>query len=305
MKKFIFLIVNFLFFNLSYSQGIPTIYIDSKAIKFSSEISLPYWVPSNKTLQLGQDAVAASIIEFNVNGSELAFNQVLNITNSGTVPSGKVWKIEAIGIGNNSNYNSINSFSSSQVPSIFSSPAVFSSPGTYQWKVPPGITTICIEIWGGGGNGGSSNSSCGGGGGGGGGYGYECFNVTPGSQYSLVVGRWAQTSSFGTLITATGGADGQMSVSTNSIGQGGDGGTSSAGFYISGQNGLNYYVDYQANGGKGGNGGNGGTGAINSNSSGTNGIFPGGGGGGANPTYSSWSNGSGGSGANGQIKIYF
>lgn len=307
-KQFkIVLFIYLLVVKFCYSQINPTLYIDSKPIKFSSDISLPYWVPAGKLVQLGQDAVSISVVEFNLSNSELQLNQILNIVNSGTVPNGKVWKIEAIGTGNNSTYNTISNFSNSQTPSIFNSPIVFSTPGSYTWKVPPGVTTICIEVWGGGGNGGNSSYSYGGGAGGGGGYGYQCFEVISGTSYLIIVGGSSQSTSVGNLISATGGLNGQTQTANNSTGSGGIGGTSTAGYNINGQNGMSY--DINNNCPKGGNGGNGGLGgaAWNCPSGNTiiNGNFPGGGGGGTLPTYSSWSNISGGTGANGQVKIYF
>jgi hypothetical protein len=307
-KQFkIVLFIYLLVVKFCYSQLNPTLFIDSKPIKFSSDISLPYWVPAGKLVQLGQDAVSISIVEFNLSNSELQINQILNIVSSGTVPNGKVWKIEAIGIGNNSNYNTISNFSNSQTPSIFNSPIVFSTPGSYTWKVPPGVTTICIEVWGGGGNGGNSSQNYGGGAGGGGGYGYQCFEVISGTSYLIIVGGSSQSTSVGNLISATGGLNGQTQTANNSTGSGGIGGTSTAGYNINGQNGMSY--DVNNNCPKGGNGGNGGLGgaAWNCPSGNTtiNGNFPGGGGGGTLPTYSSWSNISGGTGANGQVKIYF
>lgn len=295
------------------AQTIPTLVIDNIPIKFQGDISLPYWVGAGKSVQLGQNAVTASILEFTLVNNEMEFSQAIHFTSIGTVPTGKVWKIEAIGIGNNSNYNSINNFSNSNYPSIFNSPITFSTPGTYTWTVPPGVTNICIEAWGGGGRGGdgyvyNNYSGYSGGGGGGGGYGYQCFTVIPGTTYNVIVGAGSTgsgsggTSSFGTLISVTGGQDGSDGTLTTP-GVYGTGGSSSSNFYINGENGA-------ANkGGKGANGGIGGTAGSNGGLiQATQGTAPGGGGGPGDKAPNSSSNltySYGKSGAGGQIKIYF
>lgn len=72
--------------------------------------------------------------------------------------------------------------------------AVFSVAGTFTFTVPPRVTAITVEIWGGGG--GSPINHCYGqrcfccaGGGGGGGYAASSFAVSPGQNYQVVVGR--------------------------------------------------------------------------------------------------------------------
>lgn len=307
---------------LANAQTIPTLVIDNISIKFQGDISLPYWVGAGKSVQLGQNAVTASILEFTLVNNEMEFSQAIHLTNNGTVPTGKVWKIEAIGIGNNSNYNSINNFSNSNYPSIFNSPITFSTPGTYSWTVPPGVTNICIEAWGGGGHGGDGalNLAYNGGGGGGGGYGFKCVDVTPGQVFNLTVassGAGGETT-FGNVITSTNGANGTAGQS-NVMGQGGIGGTSNGSYNIQGLNGQNGSSNvtcsatstlFGGNGGNGGNGANGGAGGAggnncgNSSSIGQNGIAPGGGGGGGKNTGNATTN-DGGLGSAGQIKIYF
>jgi hypothetical protein len=317
-----FLIITFtLFGHILFGQINPTLLIDNEPIKIQGETSLPYWIGAGKTMTLGQDAVSASVLEFTINSGNLEFNQALNITSTGTVPTGKVWKIEAIGIGVNQSYNSISNFSNSNVPSIFTSPITFSTPGTYTWTVPPGVTSICIEAWGGGGRGGSGfaiGSSFGyGGGGGGGAYGYQCFTVIPGTSYTVVVGRGGTTSSISngqassvsSLISADGGTAGTSATSSTN-GLGGVGGSSLANFNISGYNGTNGYNGTQGllpggDGGAGANGGVGGDGANTTQSTATQGNFPGGGGGGGGNTTGASPYQTPGNGGNGQIKIYF
>ena len=79
---------------------------------------------------------------------------------------------------------------------------VFSTPGTYNWTVPPCVTSITLDVWAGGGGGGAvwsqfTSASSGptsyelcttAGGGGGGGYVRRTYTVTPGQVYTIVVG---------------------------------------------------------------------------------------------------------------------
>ena len=58
--------------------------------------------------------------------------------------------------------------------------------GSGTWKVPKGITSVTVEIWGGGGGGGSSND---GGGGGGGGYAKAVITTSPGTEFNYKVGE--------------------------------------------------------------------------------------------------------------------
>jgi hypothetical protein len=329
------LIITFsLFCNLIFGQINPTISIDNVPIRIQGGTSLPYWIGAGKTLALGQDAVSASVLEFNLNSGNLEFNQALNITATGTVPTGKVWKIEAIGIGINPNSSGFpTSISSASIPNSYTSPVVFSSPGTFYWIVPPGITSICVEAWGAGGGGGSSQNttvtSIRAGGGGGGAYAYQCFNVTPGTNLEITVGSGGSgasnsisgggiatsggSSGITNLILAGGGGGGTGSYGTTYIcGSGGLGGTSNAAFNVPGQNGttpdcvdLNCTATLGSGGSStyGGSGGLGGC-ASYSGTGPTIGNFPGGGGGGGSSSSSAgfWQ---GKSGANGQIKIYF
>ncbi len=280
----------------SFSQSIIT--IDGVNTTFSNGLSLPYWLKAGQSVGLVSNVKSISIIEFTADSNNLTFSRVISLTSPQTVPAGKVWKMEALGLGING--QTAGGFSTSSAPTIFTSPKTYSTAGTNTWIVPPGVTNICVEVWGGGGNGGSSYSYyAAGGGGGGGGYGYQCFSVVPGTNYTVTVGGVEGTSSVGTLISATGGGNG--GIGPNGIG--GVGGSSSATFNMSGANG--------ANGGNGG--GNGGTGANGGNGGGTTapcvagpGIAPGGGGGGAYLLSNCGSGGgNGGSGAIGKVIIYW
>jgi hypothetical protein len=104
------------------------------------------------------------------------------------------------------------------LPSVSAIPRmlVFTNDGTF--VVPEGVTRVMVEVWGGGGGGGSGGfdgyDDMFGKGGGGGGYGRQVCDVTPGTNYPVTVGLGGGsdadggTSSFGSLIQATGGQAG-------------------------------------------------------------------------------------------------
>lgn len=139
----------------------------------------------------------------------------------------------------------------------------FTTLGSSTFTVPPCVTQITVQVWGGGGGGGGAWSkknnsgdageACGaGGGGGGGGFTTKTFTVIPGETYSVTVGGGGTagantptaggnggTSSFSGYsinLTATGGVGGGFAKSQNSsgttdrkAGAGGAGGTGSGG----------------------------------------------------------------------------
>ena len=202
----------------------------------------------------------------------------------------------------------------------------FDNYGSQQWTVPCGVTSITVQAWGAGAGGSTS------GGGGGGAFASKVISVTPGTTYTLYVGRGSTSSGgdagedsyFATnLVKAEGGGKagirtgGRASQSIGTIrhsggdggssgtGRGGSGGGGSAGSSGDGGIGIQANGNGGANGGNGGNpnGGDGGNGGGR-NSNGYTGSFPGGGGGerGTPNFLSSTSNGKGG---NGQIIIYY
>jgi len=271
----------------SFSQAIIT--IDGVNTTFSDGLSLPYWLKAGQSVGLVSNVKSISIIEFTADSNNLTFSKVISLTGSQTVPSGKVWKIEALGLGING--QTAGGFSTSTIPTIFTSPKTFSTAGTFTWIVPPGVTNICIEVWGGGGTGGTVVNGYAGAGGGGG-YGYQCFAVVPGASYVVVVGGSAGSSSVGSLISANGGANGVGTV-------GGAGGTSSAIFNISGTNGGGSAGDGGNGGGNGGNGGAGG------GCNGSPGAAPGGGAGGRFYNTGSCPSSVPAAGASGRVSIYW
>ncbi len=138
----------------------------------------------------------------------------------------------------------------------------FTSSGVF--TVPASVTSITIEVVGAGGSGGSN----GGGGGGGGGYALGTYTVVPLTTINIIVGTGggspsAGTTSAGTLISATGGANG-TSVPNPNLGGGGAGGAGTGG------------TSANRTGGTGGGGywtyfGGGGAGAAGSSTNGSNG----------------------------------
>lgn len=264
MKKIVIVIILLVSVTIMTGQNNPSLLIDNVNTQFSS-VSLPYWLKSGQTINIGTNAKSISVLEFNVNGTLLEFSQALSITSLQTVPANKVWKMEGIGLIDNSTTlpafsmsTGSSSVNSSQLPTLYQSPKTYSTPGTYTFKVPPGITYICVEVWGAGGGGyyyqGIGN-------GGGGGYGYQCLSVVPGTNYTLNIGAPGETanapipstnggnSSFGTVINANGGTAGSSSTF-------GIGGTSNASWNITGSNGttrLGTYAYGQGGGSANGN----------------------------------------------------
>ncbi|MBL7782537.1 MAG: right-handed parallel beta-helix repeat-containing protein [Saprospiraceae bacterium] len=195
-------------------------------------------------------------------------------------------------------------------------PRVFNSSGTF--TIPPGVTSITVECWGGGGaGGGATGTVSGGGGGAGGAYVKKVISVNPGDLHAVFVadvvsgtfsnGGNGEPSWFSNVSTvyAEGGLGGSAATSNNfsamgaiassaaSIGdigyifKGGDGGTGSGGASAGGGgSGASTFSDGfsggATTGGFGGDGGPGGDGGSTgaSGSIGLPGDFTGGGGGG-------------------------
>jgi hypothetical protein len=292
-----------LFFIIAFSipvlaQNDPVLSIDGVNTTFKSGLSLPYWLTEGHSVGLISNVKSVSVLEFTIDSTNLKFSNGVIVTGSQTVPLGKIWKIEALGLGVSG--QTTGGFSTSTIPSIFTSPKIFSSAGTFSWIVPPGVTNICVEVWGGGGSGGTSNmNTYMSGGGGGGGYGYQCFSLVSGTSYIITVGGIAGATSVGNLINATGGTNGANGNTSSAAG--GVGGISSALFNIAGVNGRSGSTG--GNGGNGGNGGSGGTGNPNVCGVGGNGNAPGGGGG--NNQGNCSGGGGHGFGASGQVIIYW
>jgi hypothetical protein len=171
---------------------------------------------------------------------------------------------------------------------------VFSASGTF--VVPPGVTRVRVQVWGGGGGGGgaanSANGFAGTGGGGGGYADRRRIDVTPGQSIPVTIGAGGSagpaggsggaggSSSFGAFCSATGGAGGAhqspsgTTQTTPGTGTGGD-------LNITGQPGMQVLPNGStAYGGQGGGAPRGGLGSSMSIGSAGAGSAPGGGGGG-------------------------
>ena len=188
---------------------------------------------------------------------------------------------------------------------------IFSSPGTYTWTAPTGVMSVQAEAWGPGGNGAYFTPLyISGGGGGGGAYAKKSsVSVTPGQQYSIVVGAAGsstKTSFSGTAVVADFGLNGAQATTNMSPGIGGPGGqaaNSTGDVKQPGASGGNAGSPYGGYGGGGGNGGAGGLGGQGSpNGNGYPGSSPGGGGGGAAVGAVQYY---GGPGGNGQLVLTY
>lgn len=207
-------------------------------------------------------------------------------------------------------------------------PVIYATSSTF--TVPPGVTCIKVETWGGGGKGGNRTTTGTGGGGGGGAYSRSVLTVAPGDTYDITVGTGSTTYAPGgtsscsylsvILVSAVGGnsvttdnnpfgatggagssclGDVKRSGGSGSYGYGyGGGGGSSAGTFSNGTNASDWPgASAPSGGGDGGDGNH-----IDPNGGdGSPGFTPGGGGGGAYRPYPG--NASGGNGANGQVSI--
>ncbi len=231
------------------------------------------------TAQIAAGAVTNANLTANaVNATNIASGQVVKrlngLTDSVTLSAGA-----NVALFTNGNALQI----SAGVPNF----QVFLNSGTF--VVPTNVNRIMVELWGGGGGGGSglsdqTNYWNTGGGGGGGGYGWNVFNVTPGYSYTVTIptdsnaGQPGGTTSFGSLLSATGGSPGG-NATTKQGGMGGAGGSSTGGFYNcqggQGFEGIGETKPGSYNGGKGGGVWRGGSGGSSGPGEGGDGGGPG------------------------------
>lgn len=154
-------------------------------------------------------------------------------------------------------------------------------PGTYTWTCPVGVSHVNAYCWGAGGGGGDWDGSASGGGGGGGGCGsYLGYAVTPGTNYTVVVGTGGTVSasgdgsaggdsSFDATLFGRGGAGGIAGSASSAAGGSSAGGTAS---HLGGNGGQGGFSNSTASGGGGGGGasdnGSGGNGGADDTGSG-------------------------------------
>lgn len=173
----------------------------------------------------------------------------------------------------------------------------FIVPGSYSWKCPAGVTSVCVVAVGAGGSGTADGGP--GGGGGGGGLGWKNnITVTPGTSYTVVVGDIGNIGANGgnsyfidtnTVCGFGGGGNGNTGTGGNGGSYTGDGGGSGgAGGSVTNANG-GYEAGGGGAGGYSGNGGDGGSGdgitTANNTGRGTDGTGGAGGGGGYGGGY--------------------
>ena len=192
---------------------------------------------------------------------------------------------------------------------------LFTADGTF--TVPTGITKIKVCVYGGGG-GGRQGSIGGGSGGGAGGYAEGTYTVVPLTNYTVAVGTGGagnsngNSSSFGVLISASGGLIGAIQslggisgignggYLNTSLGNGGIGGASTQGANGTGGGGTGANISSGFGGGGGGGGFGGGNGGWNTGA-GSNALAntgAGGGGGGGDSGF-------GGNGAAGKVIVFW
>jgi hypothetical protein len=157
--------------------------------------------------------------------------------------------------------------------------------GTYSWTCPAGVTSVCVVCIGGGA--GSTGPDWASGGGGGGGLGWKNnISVSPGTTYTVQVGKGGDA--------GTGTNNGGQSFFIDATVVAGNGGTNKTGGTFVGDGGGNGGVGSDNFGGGGAGGYTGSGGSINSNGSGGGGS----GGGSYSSTYGA--SGGGGTGPFGQ-----
>ena len=196
----------------------------------------------------------------------------------------------------------------------------YTTPGTYSWTAPTGVYSVSVVIVSGGGGGGyiPSKQNMKSSGGGGGALAYiQQHSVTPGTNYTVVVGAGGARGSAGgdsyfrttSILQAVGGSAGGTSTNSSASLSGGPGGTRSGTALSGGGNGgyggASIMTGLNGCGGGGGAGGysnTGGQGGAGSGASGATGLGgSGGGGGGTNASNLSYFNASA---AAGGVSIY-
>jgi hypothetical protein len=134
-----------------------------------------------------------------------------------TVGTQYTFKVRATNSAGNSAYSgNSNYITTTATPTI--SQTSFVTPGTYLWKVPTGVTSVCVVCVGGGGSSTGGNLTSGGGGGGALGY-KNNIAVTPGQTYTVVVGAGGNGNN--NITIETDGGDSYFIDSTTVKGGGG------------------------------------------------------------------------------------
>src|SRR2546425_860091 len=87
----------------SAQSSVPTIFIGGVEVMANNISLAPYWLYAGQTLAIGNKVKNISVLQYNIapaqgGGNSLQFETVLQITTLQTVPTGKAWKIESIGL---------------------------------------------------------------------------------------------------------------------------------------------------------------------------------------------------------------
>jgi hypothetical protein len=253
-------------------------------------------------------------------------NSSINIAGNSTALGGSV-SLDAItglsGVAGMVKRSGANTFATAVAGTDYKAPVdsikvvMFTAAGTATYSRPVGLVALYVEGVGGGGGGGGTvapplSNYVGGGGGGGGGY-SAVYIATPAASYSYTVGAGGAagaaggTTSFGAVLTATGGGAGGVGQDTNTHKQasGGVGGVGTVGLASGGSDGQHGAPGV---GGIGGSSHFGGTtqSAVADSAAIVNGnagaLFGGGGGGGASGAQSGTA--LGGVGGRGMIRVW-
>jgi uncharacterized protein (TIGR02145 family) len=85
------------------SQNYPSIKIDGSEMLVSDISKFPYWLNAGQTLEIGANTLFISVLQYDVvsatsGGNDLLFETAIKVTTFQSVPSGKVWKVESVGL---------------------------------------------------------------------------------------------------------------------------------------------------------------------------------------------------------------
>jgi hypothetical protein len=85
------------------SQNYPSIKVDGNEVLVSDNSKFPLWLHAGQSIEIGSNTKFISVLQYGESpasggGQDLLYESVLNITSLQTVPSGKVWKVESVGL---------------------------------------------------------------------------------------------------------------------------------------------------------------------------------------------------------------
>lgn len=93
----------FLINNVS-SQNFPSIIVDGEEVLIPDFAMFPFWLNTGQTIEIGANTKFISVVQYNevptasANGNDLIYENVVKVTAQQLVPSGKVWKVESVGL---------------------------------------------------------------------------------------------------------------------------------------------------------------------------------------------------------------